>query len=130
EGDVGGWVTLGCGGGDVMAERAECGRARQGSRVLAGSQRGCVYAGHESGGNGFDVAFDAGDLAGEENIGTRAQLQGGGQERGSVDIRIAMNLTEPQELGLLEARDEAEHASLLAEFHMVLKSDQVEALRA
>ena len=41
-----------------------------------------------------------------------------------------MDLAEAQELGVLEARDQAQDARLLAELHVVLKSDQVEALGA
>ena len=89
-----------------------------------------MHAGHQSGGDGFDVAFDARDLAGEEDLGTRAQLQRGGQQRRSVDIGVAVDLAEAEELGLLEAGDQAQHARLLAELHMVLESHQVEALGA
>ena len=54
----------------------------------------------------------------------------GGEQRGSVDIGIAVDLAEAQELGLLQARDQPQHARLFAELHMVLESDQVEALGA
>src|ERR1035437_7783712 len=67
EGDVGGLITFGVGRGDIGAERAEGGRARQGVRGLAEKERGGVHAGHESGGDGFDVALDARNLAGEED---------------------------------------------------------------
>src|ERR1035437_5914455 len=69
EGDVGGLVVLRVGRGDVVAERAESGRARQGARGLAEGKSGGVHAGHESGSDGFDVAFDARNLAGEEDFG-------------------------------------------------------------
>src|SRR5664280_1309625 len=54
EGDVGGLVILRVGGGDIVAERAEGGSARQGARGRAVCQGGGVHAGHESGGDGFD----------------------------------------------------------------------------
>ena len=41
-----------------------------------------------------------------------------------------MDLAEAQELGVLQAGDQAQDARLLAELHMVLEADQVEALGA
>src|ERR1035438_654483 len=86
EGDVGGLVILRVGRGDVVAERAEGGRARQGARGRAEGESGGVHAGHESGGDGLHVAFDAGNLAGEEGFGAPAQLQSGSEEGGGVDV--------------------------------------------
>ena len=113
-----------------MAERAEGGGARQGARGFAEGERGGVQAGHESGGDGFDVAFDAGDLAGEEDFGARAQLQRGGEQRGGVDVGVAVDLSEAEELGVLEAGDEAQDARLFAELHVVLEADEVVAVGA
>ena len=41
-----------------------------------------------------------------------------------------MNLPEAQELGVLQARDHAQDARLLAELHVILKAHQVEAVGA
>ena len=41
-----------------------------------------------------------------------------------------MNLAEAEKLGLLQARNHAQDAGLLAELQMVLKADQVEAIGA
>src|ERR1035438_2120294 len=43
EGDVGGLVILRVGRGDIVAERAEGGRARQGARGRAEGSRGCKW---------------------------------------------------------------------------------------
>src|SRR5271157_1157382 len=120
EGDVGRLVVLGVGARDVMAQRAQGGLPEQRAQLLAGGQRGRVHPGHQTGGDGFHVSFHARDLAGEEDPRLRPQLQGGPEQRG-VDVRIAMNLPEAQELGVFEARDQAQDAGLLAEFQVVLE---------
>src|ERR1035438_7529273 len=72
------------------------------------------------------VRITAGNLAGEEDFGACAQLQRGGEEGGGVDVGIAVDLAEAEELGIFEAGNEAQDAGLFAELHMVLKTDQVE----
>src|ERR1017187_259636 len=107
EGDVGGLVILRVGRRDIVAERAQGGRARQGARGRAESESGGVHAGREPGGDGFDVAFDAGNLAGEKDFGVCAQLQRGGEEGGGVDVGVAVDLAEAQEFGVPQAGNEA-----------------------
>ena len=50
---------------DVVGKRSEGRGSRGRGGVGAGGQRGGVESGHEAGGDRFDVAFDAADLAGE-----------------------------------------------------------------
>src|SRR5438128_2021289 len=75
EGDVGGLIIRGIGAGDVLAKRSQSGGARERSRLLAQCQRRRVLACHQPRGDGFHVAFDAGNLPGEKNSRMRPQLQ-------------------------------------------------------
>ncbi len=86
---------------------------------------GGVAAGEEAGGDGLGVAFDAGELAGDEDGGVGAELEGFGEERGGVDVGVAVDLAVAEEGGVLEAGDEAEDAGLLAELEVVLEADEV-----
>ncbi len=67
EGDVGGLEVFGVGVGDVVDQRAESGGAGNGRGLLAVGDGGGVKPGQQAGGDGFGVAFDAGELAGEEH---------------------------------------------------------------
>ncbi len=69
EGDVGGLEVPGVSVGDVVDQRAEGGGARDRDRLFATGEGCRVEAGQHPCGNGFGVAFDAGDLAGEEQGG-------------------------------------------------------------
>ena len=45
-------------------------------------REGCgVAAGEQAGGDGFGVAFDAGELAGDHDAGVGAELEGFGEQR-------------------------------------------------
>ena len=110
-----------------MAQRTQGGLARQRPRRAAGRQRGGVKPRHQPRGNGFHVSFHARDLPGEQHLGARAQLQRGRQQRGRVDVGVAMDLAEAQELGVLKPRNHAENARLLGELQVVLEAHQVEA---
>jgi len=67
EGDVGGLEVGGVGVGDVVDQRAQgCGAGNGDGLMAAGERRG-VNAGEHTGGDGFGVAFDTGNLAGEED---------------------------------------------------------------
>ena len=54
----------------------------------------------------------------------------GVEQRGRVDVSVAMDLAEAQELGVLEPGNQAQNARLLAEPQLILKADQVEAVGA
>ena len=68
EGDVGGLEVFGVGVGDVVDQRAEGGGARDRRGLFSACERRGVEAGQHAGGDGFGVAFDAGELAGEESF--------------------------------------------------------------
>ena len=94
-------------------------------------REGCgVAAGEHAGGDGFGVAFDAGELAGDQDGGVGAELEGFGEERGGVDVGVAVDLAVAEERCVFEAGDEAEDAGLLAELEVVLEADEVVAVGA
>ena len=53
------------------------------------------------------------------------ELQRFGEERGGVDVGVAMDLAEAEEGGVLKAGDEAEDAGLLGELEVILEADEV-----
>ena len=53
------------------------------------------------------------------------ELQGFGEQRGCVDVGVAVDLAVAQEGRVLEAGDEAEDAVLFAELEVVLEADEV-----
>src|SRR4051794_38384695 len=69
EGNVGGLEILRIGVADVVDQRTEGGSAWGGDGLGAGGERGGGESGELSGGDGLDVAFDPGDLSGEEDVG-------------------------------------------------------------
>ena len=59
-----------------------------------------------------------------------AELQRLGEQRGRVDVGVAVDLAVAQEGGVLEAGDEAQDAGLFAELEVVLEADEVVAVGA
>src|SRR4029079_6243343 len=74
----------------------------------------------------FHITFAAGDLARETDMGARLQSQRLVEKRGRVQKRVAVEAAKPRKLGLLQARDGAKGARLLAVFHLGLEADHVE----
>jgi hypothetical protein len=60
----------------------------------------------------------------------RTELQRVRQQRRCVDVRISVDLTEAQKLGVFQAGNQAQNSLLFAEPEVILKSDQVEAVGA
>ena len=58
------------------------------------------------------------------------ELEGFGEERGGVDVGVAVDLAVAEEVGVFEAGDEAEDSVLLAELEVVLEADEVVAVGA
>ena len=52
-------------------------------------------------------------------------LQSCCEQRGRVDVSVAVDLAVAQEAGVLEAGDQAEHARLLADLEMILEADEI-----
>src|ERR1022692_2739789 len=130
ESDIRRLIVEGIGAGYVMAERTQRGLPREWLGTAAGCEFHGVQARREAGGDGFHVALHAGNLAGKEDFGPRAQLQGGREQGRRIDVGVAMNLTEAEELRMFQSRNHAQDAGLLAELQMVLEADQVEAIGA
>src|SRR5947209_5537868 len=84
-----------------------------------------MHAGHQSGGDGFHVTFYSADLSGKEDLWMGFHLQGVSQQRGSIDVGVAVNLSIAQEAGVFEAGDQAQDLGLIGELKVILKSDQV-----
>ena len=79
----------------------------------------------QAGGDGLGVAFDSAELAGDQDGGVGAELEGFGEERGGVDVGVAVDLAVAEEGGVFEAGDEAEDAVLLAVLEVVLEAYEV-----
>src|SRR5205823_4051968 len=76
-------------------------------------------------GGRLGVSLHARELSGEEKsrvIWGREMRREGARR---VDVRVAVDAAEPQELGALESRDHPEHALLLRDRETGLKADQV-----
>ena len=83
-----------------------------------------VYAGEPAGRDRFDIAFDAGDLAGEEQTRICAGREVFVQYLWRIDKCIPVYLAKLQKLGVLQARNQLQNPLLLAVTQMILKSDQ------
>src|SRR5580700_10358848 len=90
EGDVSRLIVRRIRARDVRAQRTDGSLARKWPSPLAPR--------HETGGDRFDVSFDARDLSGEENVRHRAQLKRGSEQGRPIDVSIAMHLAVAEEL--------------------------------
>ncbi len=100
EGDVGGLEAFGFGVGDVVGEAAVGAGSGGGGGLLALGEGCGVAAGEEAGGYGFGVAFYSAELAGYEDGGVGAELEGFGEEGGGVDVGVAVDLAVAEEGGV------------------------------
>jgi len=121
EGNVGGLEALTFRVGDVVGEAAVGGDARSGGGLDATGEGGGVASGEQAAGDGLGVAFDARELAGDEDRGMGTELEGFGEEVRRVDVGVAVDLAVAQEGGVFEAGNEAEDARLFAELEVILK---------
>ena len=102
KGDVGGLKAFRIRVRDVMHQRAEGGRPRRDNRLCSRGQCGRLDPGHESGGNGFDVSFDAADLARQDHERMCSHLQRFREQTGRIDVGVAVNLPIAQEARIFE----------------------------
>ena len=63
-------------------------------------------------------------------LGVGFELEGFGEQRGRVDVGVAVDLAVAEERRVFEAGDEAEDAGLFAELEVVLEADEVVAVGA
>src|SRR5271166_2965863 len=89
-----------------------------------------MAAGDEARGYRFDVALHPRDLAREKDRWPRPQLERRRQKQRPVDVRIPVNLAVAEKLRSLEAGDHPKQVCLLRKTQVVLKTDQIVAVRA
>src|SRR5271168_5041760 len=112
--------------GDVVQERADRSCWRRGLEIEAKPLGGGEPAGDQADRRALDIAFAAGDLAGEAQAWARLQPQPGVNKARRIEIGVTMHPAEPGELRLFEPRDQTEDATLLAVFELGLEADDVE----
>ena len=78
-----GWKCFDLGVGDGVDHGAEGGGARGGCGLSAMRECGGVAPGEQAGGDGFGVAFDAGELAGDHDPGVGAEAEGWSRTAGA-----------------------------------------------
>src|SRR5204862_4926379 len=103
--------------GDVTAEGAEGGVIRKRRRVID------IARDQQSHRRRLDVAFDAGDLSGEENAVVALCLKRRTQMLRAVDERVAMHRSEARERHVLESGNHLYDALLLRHAHLRLEAD-------
>ena len=106
-------VFLRC--GHVTAQRADRRFRRRNHQVIAARSAYRVDAGNESGRDILDVALRACQLACKEDPGVAFCSHRRQQNLRCVNVRIPMNLSQPQEFGIFKARNHPEDALLLSE---------------
>ena len=84
-----------------------------------------LIAGKQSRGSRLDIAFDAGHLSGKKQGVAAPPLQSGPQVLRCVDKRVAMQASQPYELGIAQSGKQRKHPTLLAVGHLGLKTDQI-----
>jgi hypothetical protein len=98
-------------------------------RGLAGDPRvpgGQVHHdGEQADGRALDIALDAGDLAGETQPWVALEPQLTVQNLGRVEKSVSMETAKPCKFGLLETRNAAKNAQLLAMFELGLETHHV-----
>src|SRR5581483_7841113 len=100
--------------GDMAEQRAMRGGRWRCRNALAQPLGGREAPGEQPDRSRLHIALAAGDLAGKAQPRRRLEPQRRVEQLGRIEERIAMHAAEPRELGLLEARDGAEDAHLLA----------------
>src|SRR6478735_5468274 len=109
--------------GDVAEQGSERRRARRARQRFA-ARVGCrIEAGDQADAGGFHIAFTARHLAGKAQPRLCAQAQLAVEQLWRIEEGVAMQTAEAGELGLLEPRNGAEDALLLAIFQLRLETD-------
>src|ERR1700751_5296928 len=85
---------------------------------------------HQPRGDRFHVTLDTTDLACEQHTWMCLHLQRIPHKCRPVDVSIPMNLSVAQESGVLESRDQSQHAALVSELQVILKADEIVRIRA
>jgi hypothetical protein len=112
--------------GDVVQQCADRGGRRKRRQLDPEPFGGGEAARDQADRGAFDVAFAAGDLAGEAQAGRGPQAQAAVEQPRRIQERVAVQAAEPRELRMLQAGNHPEHARLLAIFQLGLKTHHVE----
>ena len=111
--------------GDIGPEWAQHGFARQLQQGLVGQQAGGVQPGQQSCGDVAHVAFYAGNLAGQEQVGAGPGLQAGQEQFRRSQEGVAVHLPVAYKLGLFKTRNHAKNAALFGEAQVGLETHQI-----
>src|SRR5688500_1695240 len=109
---------------DITAKSADRGGGRGGHHRLVAKNSNRAYPCQPTRRDRFDIALDAGDLSGKEEPRVLSRRKIFVQDLRRIDERVAMDLTELQELGILQTGYESKHSGLLAVSQMVLTTDE------
>src|SRR5436305_8640928 len=71
------------------------------------------------------ISLHSANLSGEEDIRVPLHLQSLFEQRWSIEIGVAMDLSIAQKSCVLKSRNETQHARLLPEFQVILETDEV-----
>ena len=82
--------------------------------------------GQQANGGAFHIAFNAGYLSGETNVGAVFERQVARQQGGAVQKRVAVQTTKARKTRLFKPRNKAEHIRLTGIFQLGLKPDHIE----
>ena len=97
----------------IPVERAEHRGGRRQDRLLPAQQPIKVDRGQQTRRRALGVALHAGQLPGEHRGGGITQRQVRSERPRGIEVRVAVNAPEPQELGIGEPRDQPKDARLL-----------------
>src|SRR5437870_168973 len=86
-----------------------------------------VQPSHQSGSDNFDVPVVSRQLPSKENAWIALRRHRLQELSWSVDVRVAMDLTQAEKFGVLQSRNHSKDAPLLGELQMILESHDVVA---
>src|SRR5260370_28177556 len=103
------WLIVLClRAGDVSRQGANRAAWRRNQKFVASQKTRRVQTGQPTQCHRFNVAFDAGNLSGKEDVLMLAHLHGWLKHARSVDISVAVNLAELQKLCALESGNQTQ----------------------
>ena len=108
-----------------MAQRAQQGGLRRHQRRTVLYPADGIEPGDQPGGHGLDISLRPGDLPGQKQIRTPANVQRGIHKTGRADVGIAVHAAVSQEPGPLQPGNEPEDAPLLRLTQTRLTADHI-----
>src|SRR5438477_8605182 len=89
-----------------------------------------MYSCHQPCSNRLNIPLDPTNLPRKQDLGMHFHLEGFTQQRRSIDIRVAVDLTIPQETRILEPRNQTKDTRLFTKFQVILETHEVVGVRA